>query len=40
MKARISEIKLKSETAIESGLHPIICVGENAEDYKGMTFIR
>ncbi|MDG7054986.1 MAG: triosephosphate isomerase [Wolbachia endosymbiont of Menacanthus eurysternus] len=30
-----SEIKLKSETAIESGLHPIICVGENAEDYKG-----
>jgi triosephosphate isomerase len=29
-----SEIKLKSETAIESGLHPIICVGENAEDYK------
>ncbi len=30
-----SEIKLKSETAIESGLRPIICVGENAEDYKG-----
>lgn len=30
-----SEIKLKSETAIESGLHPIICVGENVEDYKG-----
>ncbi|MEY2392909.1 triosephosphate isomerase [Wolbachia endosymbiont of Tettigetta isshikii] len=30
-----SEIKLKSETAIESGLHPIICVGENTEDYKG-----
>ncbi len=29
-----SEIKLKSETAIESGLHPIICVGENSEDYK------
>ncbi|MGL9719008.1 MAG: triosephosphate isomerase [Wolbachia sp.] len=29
------EIKLKSETAIESGLHPIICVGESAEDYKG-----
>jgi triosephosphate isomerase len=29
-----SEIKLKSETAIESGLHPIICVGENAEDHK------
>lgn len=29
-----SEIKLKSETAIESGLHPIICVGEDAEDYK------
>lgn len=29
-----SEIKLKSETAIESGLHPIICVGENVEDYK------
>ncbi|QIT36325.1 triosephosphate isomerase [Wolbachia endosymbiont of Brugia pahangi] len=26
------EIKLKSETAIESGLHPIICVGENLED--------
>ncbi|MDM8335151.1 triosephosphate isomerase [Wolbachia pipientis] len=29
-----SEIKLKSETAIGSGLHPIICVGENAEDNK------
>ncbi|BAO99882.1 triosephosphate isomerase [Wolbachia endosymbiont of Cimex lectularius] len=29
-----SEIKLKSETAIELGLHPIICVGENVEDYK------
>ncbi|WP_395463414.1 triosephosphate isomerase [Wolbachia endosymbiont of Cantharis cryptica] len=29
-----SEIKLKSETAIESCLHPIICVGENSEDYK------
>ncbi|WP_341820787.1 triosephosphate isomerase [Wolbachia endosymbiont (group A) of Myopa testacea] len=29
-----SEIKLKSEIAIESGLHPIICVGENSEDYK------
>ncbi|WP_353276209.1 triosephosphate isomerase [Wolbachia endosymbiont (group B) of Villa cingulata] len=29
-----SEIKLKSKTAIESGLHPIICVGENSEDYK------
>ncbi|QOD38608.1 triosephosphate isomerase [Candidatus Wolbachia massiliensis] len=29
-----SEIKLKSEAAIESDLHPIICVGENAEDYK------
>lgn len=29
-----SEIKLKSETAIESCLQPIICVGENAEDYK------
>ncbi|CCF78156.1 triosephosphate isomerase [Wolbachia endosymbiont of Onchocerca ochengi] len=29
-----SEIKLKSEIAIESGLHPIICVGENAENYK------
>ncbi|MCA4775098.1 triosephosphate isomerase [Wolbachia endosymbiont of Mansonella ozzardi] len=30
-----SEIKLKSETAIESGLHPIICVSGNAKDYKG-----
>ncbi|MGL9731713.1 MAG: triosephosphate isomerase [Wolbachia sp.] len=29
-----SEIKLKSEIAIELGLHPIICVGENIEDYK------
>ncbi|MGL9726591.1 MAG: triosephosphate isomerase [Wolbachia sp.] len=28
------EVKLKSETAIELGLHPIICVGENSEDYK------
>ncbi|QKX01443.1 triosephosphate isomerase [Wolbachia endosymbiont of Cruorifilaria tuberocauda] len=29
-----SEVKLKSETAIESGLHPIICVGESLEDYE------
>ncbi|NUY39811.1 triosephosphate isomerase [Wolbachia endosymbiont of Litomosoides brasiliensis] len=29
------EIKLKSETAIESGLHPIICVGESLEDHEG-----
>ncbi|QKX00796.1 triosephosphate isomerase [Wolbachia endosymbiont of Dipetalonema caudispina] len=29
-----NEIKLKSEAAIKSGLHPIICIGENAEDYK------
>ncbi|QKX03252.1 triosephosphate isomerase [Wolbachia endosymbiont of Litomosoides sigmodontis] len=28
------EIKLKSETAIEFGLHPIICVGENSEDHE------
>ncbi|MGL9763009.1 MAG: triose-phosphate isomerase, partial [Wolbachia sp.] len=28
-----SEIKLKSEISIELGLHPIICVGENIEDY-------
>ncbi|WCR57889.1 triosephosphate isomerase [Wolbachia endosymbiont of Ctenocephalides felis wCfeJ] len=28
------KIKLKSEATIESSLHPIICVGENAEDYK------
>ncbi|MDG7056315.1 MAG: triosephosphate isomerase [Wolbachia endosymbiont of Meromenopon meropis] len=27
-----SEIKLKSEIAIKSGLHPIICVGENVID--------
>ncbi|WP_341808024.1 triosephosphate isomerase [Wolbachia endosymbiont (group E) of Neria commutata] len=29
-----NEVKLKAETAIESGLHPIICVGESLEDYK------
>ncbi|APR99088.1 triosephosphate isomerase [Wolbachia endosymbiont of Folsomia candida] len=29
-----NEIKLKAEAAIESGLHPIICIGENLEDYK------
>lgn len=30
-----SEIKLKSEAAMESGLHPIICVGESSKDHRG-----
>ncbi len=29
-----NDIKLKAEAAIESGLHPIVCVGENLADYK------
>ncbi|MDD9331379.1 MAG: triosephosphate isomerase [Wolbachia sp.] len=29
-----NEIKLKAEVALESGLHPIICVGEKSEDRK------
>lgn len=29
-----NEVKLKAEIALESGLHPIICVGENLKDHK------